>query len=54
MVRLSSMNGNSGLDHFVSPQNEGNVEVTENKSYGTEMNPQTLWESVRLKVPTKH
>ena len=41
MVRLASMNGtgnNSGLDHFVSRQNEDNVEkVTENKSCGTEM-----------------
>ena len=38
MVRLGSMNGNSGLDHFVSRQNEENVEkVTEKKSCGTEM-----------------
>ena len=57
MVQLGSMNGtcnNSGLDHFVCRLNEGNVEkVTEKKSYGMEMKPQT-WESVRLKVPTKH
>jgi hypothetical protein len=38
MVRLDSMNGNSGLDHFVSRQNEENVEkVTEKKSHDTEM-----------------
>ena len=35
MVRLGSMDGNSGLDHFVSRQN---VEKgTEKKSCGTEM-----------------
>ena len=41
MVRLGSMNGtgnNSGLDHFMSCQNEENVEkLTEKKSCGTEM-----------------
>ena len=41
MVRLGSMNGtgnNSGLDHFVSRQNEENVyKVTEKKLCGTEM-----------------
>ena len=37
MVRLGSMNGNSGLNHFVSRHKEENVEkVTEKKSYGTE------------------
>ena len=35
MVRLGSMNRNSGLDHFVSCQNVENV--TENKSCGMEM-----------------
>ena len=38
MDRLGNMNGNSGLDHFVSHQNEENVEeVTEKKSCGTVM-----------------
>ena len=35
MVRLGSMNRNSGLDHFMIGQNEENV--TEKKSRGTEM-----------------
>ena len=55
MVPLGSMIRNSGLNHFVSRQNEENVEkVTGKKSCGTEMKPQTLWESVRLKVSMKH
>ena len=38
MVQLGSMNENSSLDYFVSPQNGENVEkVTEKKSCGTEM-----------------
>ena len=38
IVWLGSMNGNSSLHHFVSPQNGENLEkVTEKKSCGTEM-----------------